>query len=95
MRVSAKMESPPVRNDLRFIVGLLPFEVSLTLGNEVALFIAPRSPRGYVVSSSFLYRRTVWLHPLAGGYGAYLLALRFVLASRLDLKNPLYWKLGT
>ena len=37
MRASANMESPPVRNDLRFIVGLLPFGNSLTLGCEITV----------------------------------------------------------
>ena len=36
------MESPPVRNDLRFIVGLLPFGNSLTLSHEIAVSFSLR-----------------------------------------------------
>jgi hypothetical protein len=51
MRVSAKMESPPVTNDLRFMVALPPFGNSLKHGYKITALFSLRE-----IKESVLHR---------------------------------------
>jgi len=66
MRVSAMMVSPPVRNDLRFIVGLLPFRDSLTLSCEIAVSLSLRGLEEPVSSASIHFADSVPGHNKEG-----------------------------